>query len=180
MWAQAGIAAHMHLACGGKPGGRPCLVLANWRPSFHGSACCPSTVYGWLQVLNVLAPIQAAKGDLAGAEQMLGSATTLAKSQGDLPTLVTSSRALLALFGANPADAERAAKQREYTQRKVAGLMAAVAGAAAAPGHAALLAWVPATMKRVWGKAARGAPRWSRSRSNDRLGQSRLMLLMQS
>lgn len=143
MWAQAGKAAHLHLACGGKPGGRPCLVLANWRPSFHGSACCPSTVYGWLQVLNVLAPIQAAKGDLAGAEQMLGSATTLAKSQGDLPTLVTSSRALLALFGANPADAERAAKQREYTQRKVAGLMAAVAGAAAAPGHAALLAWVP-------------------------------------
>jgi hypothetical protein len=39
---------------------------------------------------------------------------------------------------------------------------------------------VPATMKSVWGKAERGAPRWSRSRSKERLGQSKLILLMQS
>lgn len=32
-----------------------------------------------VQVLNLLAPIQASKGDRAGAEQMLTSSTTLAK-----------------------------------------------------------------------------------------------------
>ena len=42
------------------------------------------------------------------------------------------------------------------------------------------LACVPATMKSVCGKAARGPPRWSRSTSKDRQGQSRLMALMQS
>jgi hypothetical protein len=91
----------------------------------------------------VLAPIQAAKGDVAGAEQMLGSATTLAKAQGDLPTLVASSRALLGVFAGVAGDAGRAAKQREYAERKAGDLAAAAAAAAATPEHAALLAWAP-------------------------------------
>ncbi|KAL4854744.1 RuBisCO large subunit-binding protein subunit alpha [Chlorella vulgaris] len=95
------------------------------------------------QVLNVLAPIQAGKGDVAGAEQMLGSATTLAKAHGDLPTLVCSSRALLRIFSASPADAQRSAKQRDYLQRKAADLTAAVAAAVATPAHEQLLAWTP-------------------------------------
>lgn len=33
------------------------------------------------QVLNILAPIQVTRGDRAGAEQMLSSATTLAKAR---------------------------------------------------------------------------------------------------
>jgi hypothetical protein len=98
--------------------------------------CCP-------QVLNVLAPIQAGKGDVAGAEQMLGSATTLAKAHGDLPTLVCSCTALLRIFSASPADAQRSAKQRDYLQRKAADLTAAVAAAVATPAHEQLLAWTP-------------------------------------
>lgn len=97
----------------------------------------------WLQVLNCLAPIQATKGDRAGAEQMLGSATTLGKAQGDLPTLVCSSRALLRIFSVSPDNAQRSSKQREYTERKAGDLHAAVARAAAAPSHATLLAWAP-------------------------------------
>ncbi|EFN51525.1 expressed protein [Chlorella variabilis] len=95
------------------------------------------------QVLNCLAPIQATKGDRAGAEQMLGSATTLGKAQGDLPTLVCSSRALLRIFSVSPDNAQRSSKQREYTERKAGDLHAAVARAAAAPSHATLLAWAP-------------------------------------
>ena len=91
----------------------------------------------------MLAPVQFAKGDVAGAQQMLASATTLAKAQGDLPTLVTASSALAHIFGSNPAEAERAGKQREYVQRKRGELQAAVAEAAATPAHAALLAWSP-------------------------------------
>ncbi|KAI3432577.1 hypothetical protein D9Q98_004126 [Chlorella vulgaris] len=95
------------------------------------------------QVLNVLAPIQAGKGDVAGAEQMLGSATTLAKAHGDLPTLVCSCTALLRIFSAPPADAQRSAKQRDYLQRKASDLTAAVAAVMATPAHAQLLAWTP-------------------------------------
>ncbi|KAI7844936.1 hypothetical protein COHA_001583 [Chlorella ohadii] len=96
------------------------------------------------QVLNLLAPIQADKGDRSGAEQMLTSSTTLAKSAGDLPTLLTASRALLRVFGAGAGEEERAGKQREYVERKAGELAAAVAAAQAAPCHAALLSWRPA------------------------------------
>lgn len=93
------------------------------------------------QVLNVLAPVQLSKGDRSGAEQMLSSALTLGKSVGDLPTMVTASASLLRLFSDSAGDAERAASQRAFTQRKEGQLAAAVAAAAAGPHHAALLVW---------------------------------------
>ncbi|KAL4439010.1 hypothetical protein ABPG77_006947 [Micractinium sp. CCAP 211/92] len=93
------------------------------------------------QVLNVLAPVQLSKGDRSGAEQMLSSALTLGKSVGDLPTMVTASASLQRLLSDAAGDAERAASQRAFTQRKEGQLAAAVAAAAAGPHHAALLAW---------------------------------------
>jgi len=41
------------------------------------------------QILNVLAPVQQARQDFAGAQQMFESAITLMKSIGDLSSLVT-------------------------------------------------------------------------------------------
>ncbi|PRW61370.1 MAU2 chromatid cohesion factor-like protein [Chlorella sorokiniana] len=96
------------------------------------------------QVLNLLAPMQAGKGDRSGAEQMLTSSTTLAKSAGDLPTLLTASRALLRIFSGGPGEEERASKQHAYVERKAGELAAAVAAAQSAPCHAALLTWRPA------------------------------------
>ncbi len=66
------------------------------------------------------------------------------QSAGDLPTLLTASRALLRVFGAGAGEEERAGKQREYVERKAGELAAAVAAAQAAPCHAALLSWRPA------------------------------------
>ena len=57
---------------------------------------------------------------------------------------MTTSRALARLFGEAPDDAARAARQQEYAERKAGELAAAVAAAAEAPAHAALLAWRPA------------------------------------
>lgn len=96
------------------------------------------------QVLNLLAPLQASNADRSGAEQMLTSSTTLAKSAGDLPTLLAASRALLGVFSAGPGDEERAGKQQLYVERKAGELAAAVVAAQAAPCHAALLSWRPA------------------------------------
>ena len=101
-----------------------------------------------MQVLNLLGPIQAAKGDAAGAEQMLGSAATLAKAQSDVPTLVSSSRSLLQMFRAaavvhSGGGAERCIKQADYVRRKEGDVQTAVARAEATIGHAALLAWAP-------------------------------------
>ncbi|KAL4452639.1 hypothetical protein ABPG75_008301 [Micractinium tetrahymenae] len=101
------------------------------------------------QVLNVLAPVQASKGDRSGAEQMLSSALTLSKSVGDLSSLVAASRGLQRLFAGTPGGEERAASQRAYMERKQGELAAAVAAAAAGPHHTALLAW---------GTAPGGAP----------------------
>ncbi|PSC74019.1 MAU2 chromatid cohesion factor-like protein [Micractinium conductrix] len=95
------------------------------------------------QVLNVMAPVQAAKGDRTGAEQMLGSSLTLAKAAGDLPTLVTAARGQLRMFLDTPGEQERASKQKAYVERKAGDLAGVVAAAAAAPQHAALLAWQP-------------------------------------
>lgn len=49
------------------------------------------------QVLNALAPVQQAKSDSDGAKQMLESAMTLAKTLGDLPTLITTLKRLAAI-----------------------------------------------------------------------------------
>ena len=46
------------------------------------------------QILNVLAPVQQERQDYSGAAQMFESATTLLKSVGDLPSLVTTLRGL--------------------------------------------------------------------------------------
>ena len=69
------------------------------------------------------------------------------QAAGDLPTLLTASRALLRLFAAGPGEEERAGKQREYVERKAGELAAATAAAEAAPCHAALLAWQPVAAK---------------------------------
>lgn len=118
-------------------------ALASWRwpPSSTLMRANQPALPAPPQVLNVLAPVQLSKGDRPGAEQMLQSALTLGKSVGDLPTLVTASAGLQRLFAAAPGDAERAASQLAYTQRKGGELAAAVAAAAAGPHHAALLAW---------------------------------------
>ncbi len=65
--------------------GRPSCPPRSWFHGFYWCCYCP-----WItpcrlprlahaQVLNLLAPIQADKGDRSGAEQMLTSSTTLAK-----------------------------------------------------------------------------------------------------
>jgi hypothetical protein len=52
------------------------------------------------QVLNALAPVQQERQDVAGAQKMFESATTLLKSIGDLPSLVTTLKGLCALHHA--------------------------------------------------------------------------------
>ena len=44
----------------------------------------------WAQILNQLAPLQLATGDVTGAGNMLSSSLTLARSLHDLPTQVCS------------------------------------------------------------------------------------------
>lgn len=63
------------------------------------------------------------------------------QAAGDLPTLLTASRALLHMFKGVPGEEERAGKQQMYVERKAGELAAAVAAAQAAPCHAALLSW---------------------------------------
>ena len=65
------------------------------------------------------------------------------QAAGDLPTLLTASRALLHVFKGVPGDEERAGKQLVYVERKAGELAAAVTAAQAAPLHAALLSWRP-------------------------------------
>lgn len=66
------------------------------------------------------------------------------QAAGDLPTLLTASRALLHMFKGVPGEEERADKQQMYVERKAGELTAAAAAAQAAPCHAALLSWRPA------------------------------------
>lgn len=95
------------------------------------------------QVLNVLGPLQASKGDRSGAEQMLTSALTLGKAQFDLPTVLAASRSLLALFAGVPGQEERAATQVAYTEKKEGELGERVRQGTGAAEHAALLTWRP-------------------------------------
>ena len=69
-----------------------------------------------LQILNVLAPVQRARDDVTGAKQMFESATTLLKSIGDLPSLVTTLTGLYSLHEHDGDDL--AGKSQRYMQRK--------------------------------------------------------------
>jgi len=65
----------------------------------------------------VLAPVQQTRQDYAGAEQMFESATTLLKSIGDLPSLVTTLRSMHNLH-IQQGKTELAQKSQQYMQRK--------------------------------------------------------------
>lgn len=74
------------------------------------------------QVLNVMAPVQQERGDVAGAVQMYESATTLLKSVGDLPSLVTSLKGMHGLHSGAAEQQELAVKSEQYLKRKAAAL----------------------------------------------------------
>ena len=106
----------------------------------------------WLQILNVLAPVQAGKGDLPGAQQMFTSAITLARAQGDLPSLVAALQGTVSMYDSHPsltdqkpAEATTAQKQRDYLARKQAELAGRQQAAQRHPGHAGLVGWEPPT-----------------------------------
>jgi tetratricopeptide (TPR) repeat protein len=73
------------------------------------------------QILNVLAPVQQERQDLAGAQQMFESATTLLKSVGDLPSLVT---ALIGMHALHDQEGNSAlvGKSQQYLARKATDL----------------------------------------------------------
>ena len=94
-----------------------------------------------------MAPIQLAKGDAAGAQQMLTSAVTLSRTQGDLVSLVAALRAMCDSYSTHPPREETpegvllARKQRDYLARKQPELDARVRAAVDSAEHAALLRW---------------------------------------
>ena len=73
------------------------------------------------QVLNVLAPVQKEREDLAGAKQMFDSSITLLKALGDLPSLVTALHGLHAVHEKEENEA-LATKSQQYLARKAADL----------------------------------------------------------
>ena len=73
------------------------LLLSKALKQAHGLVGSTQLV---AQVLNALAPVQQERQDVAGAQKMFESATTLLKSIGDLPSLVTTLKGLCALHHA--------------------------------------------------------------------------------
>lgn len=94
------------------------------------------------QVLGCMASLQLAAGDVGAAQQMVTSAITMAKTNGDLPAQVLTLRAMERVYGgAHGGDPAALLNAQEYLARKEADLALRVDGAVADPQHARILAW---------------------------------------
>ena len=86
------------------------------------------------QILNVLAPVQQERQDLAGAKQMFESATTLLKSVGDLPSLVTALNGMHAMHD-QEGNTALVGKSEQYLARKATDLQGRLTEVKKSKGH---------------------------------------------
>lgn len=87
------------------------------------------------QLLTVMAPVQQEKNDFPGAKRMFESATTLLKSVGDLPSLVSAMHGMHALHEAE-GNVTLAGKSKQYLERKTADLESRLKEAIGSADHA--------------------------------------------
>ncbi|KAG7673583.1 hypothetical protein Ndes2526B_g02968 [Nannochloris sp. 'desiccata'] len=86
------------------------------------------------QILNVLAPVQQERQDLAGAKQMFQSATTLLKSVGDLPSLITTLNGMHSLYD-QEGNSALVGKSQQYLARKATDLQGRFTEVKKSKGH---------------------------------------------
>jgi tetratricopeptide (TPR) repeat protein len=107
------------------------LLLTKALKQAHGLIGCTQLVG---QILNVLAPVQQERQDLSGAQQMFESATTLLKSVGDLPSLVTALNGMHALHD-QEGNSTLVGKSQQYLARKATDLQGRFSEVKKSKGH---------------------------------------------
>lgn len=98
------------------------------------------TVFGLLQVLNVLAPAQLQRGDTMGASSMLQSSFTLSKGLHDLPTMLSALQGI-SDFYFQTGDMTNFDKNSQYIASKRMAYEHTIESAVQTPEHSKIMRW---------------------------------------